>query len=117
MDLTKKHCFPCKKGILAFSREKVKKYAKEIRGWKLAGKKIYKEFKFKDFRGSLNFVKKVARIADKENHHPDIYIFYNIVELEIWTHAVRGLTENDFILAAKINKVKTHKLPKKPKSR
>lgn len=108
MELSKKHCLPYEKGTPAFRREKIKKYARGIRGWKIAGKKLYKRFKFKDFRGSINFVKKVARIADKETHHPDIYIFYNIVALEIWTHAVRGLTENDFILAAKIDRIRNY---------
>ena len=107
MKLSKKHCIPCEGGTPALSREEIKKYAKEIHGWKVVNKKLYKEFKFKDFRGSVNFIKKVADIADGENHHPDIYVFYNVVRLEIWTHAIRGLTENDFILAVKVDKIKS----------
>lgn len=67
-------------------------------------KKIRKEFKFKDFKEAINFVVKVARLAEEEGHHPDIFIFYNRVVIELWTHAIGGLSENDFILAAKINK-------------
>jgi 4a-hydroxytetrahydrobiopterin dehydratase len=74
-------------------------------GWSLneKGTGISKEYKFKDFLGAMNFVKKVAKIAQKENHHPDIHIFYNKVLLELSTHSIGGLSENDFILATKID--------------
>ncbi len=65
-------------------------------------RKIHKEFIFKSFREGIQFVKEVADLAEKENHHPDIFIFYNRVIIELWTHAIGGLSENDFILAAKI---------------
>ena len=67
------------------------------------GAKISKEYKFKDFIGAINFVEQVAEIAELEGHHPDIHIFYNKVLLELSTHAIGGLSENDFILAAKID--------------
>lgn len=67
------------------------------------GAKISKEFKFKDFIGAINFVNKVAEIAEEEGHHPNIKINYNKVGLELYTHAIGGLSENDFILAAKVN--------------
>jgi 4a-hydroxytetrahydrobiopterin dehydratase len=67
--------------------------------------KLRREFKFKNFKQSLAFVNKVSEIAESESHHPDIYIFYNIVKLELFTHAVGGLSENDFIMAAKIDEV------------
>jgi len=76
-----------------------------VPGWMLdeKGQKISKEFKFKDFIGAINFVNYIAEIAESEGHHPDIKINYNKVLLELWTHAIGGLSENDFIVAAKID--------------
>jgi 4a-hydroxytetrahydrobiopterin dehydratase len=75
-------------------------------GWKMVeGKKLQRQFSFGDFLGAMAFVNHVAKIAETEGHHPDIYIFYNKVRLELWTHASNGLTENDFILAAKIDEI------------
>ena len=67
---------------------------------------IKKKFKFEDFKQAMVFVNKVADLANSEGHHPDIYIFYSIVEIELYTHAVKGLSENDFIMAAKMDKIK-----------
>ena len=66
-------------------------------------KKIKKKLKLKDFKEAMAFVNKVAEIAESEGHHPDIHIFYNQVRIELWTHAVGGLSENDFIMAAKLD--------------
>ncbi|HEY4479304.1 MAG TPA: 4a-hydroxytetrahydrobiopterin dehydratase, partial [Candidatus Paceibacterota bacterium] len=76
-----------------------------VPGWNLSedGKKISKEFKFKDFIGAINFVERVADVAEMEDHHPDIHVYYNKVVLELWTHAIGGLSENDFIVAAKVD--------------
>ncbi len=78
---------------------------KETPNWVLAtdAKKISREFQFKDFQEAMAFINKAAVLAENEGHHPDIHIFYNRVKLELSTHAVGGLSENDFILAAKIN--------------
>lgn len=106
MDLIQKHCVPCEGGTPSLGAKEIEEYKKSVPGWEVSdGKKIRREFKFKDFRGSINFVRKVADLAEAEGHHPDIYIFYNVVRLELSTHAVRGLSENDFILAAKVNSV------------
>ncbi len=116
-DLLKKKCVPCHGGDMKpFDREEAEKYMVDVPGWGLVlsdknpepeqalnGARISKEFKFADFIGAINFVNLVADIAEEEEHHPDIYIFYNKVRLELWTHAIGGLSENDFILAAKIN--------------
>jgi 4a-hydroxytetrahydrobiopterin dehydratase len=84
----------------------VKKYLKEVKNWKLnEGGHLYKEFKFKDFKEALKFVNKVGVIAEKEGHHPDIYFTWGKCNIELFTHAVKGLSENDFILAAKIDKL------------
>ena len=102
--LLKKRCVPCEAGTPPLKGGQIRKYAREIHGWKIVRKKmLLKEFKFKNFRESMDFVRKVAVIAEREGHHPDIYIFYNIVRLKLWTHAIGGLSTNDFILAAKIN--------------
>ena len=73
--------------------------------WTLKNGHLYKKFKFKNFLEAMKFVNKVAEIAENEGHHPDFCVHYNKVEIEIWTHAINGLSENDFIVAAKIDKV------------
>ena len=114
-DLLKKKCVPCEGGIPPLSHVEILKYMGKVEDWNLtederpnvkklgAGAKISKEYKFKDFIGAINFVDKIAGIAEEEGHHPDIHIYYNKVELVLSTHAVDGLSENDFILAAKID--------------
>jgi 4a-hydroxytetrahydrobiopterin dehydratase len=104
--LNQKHCVPCEGGMPPLDHEYVEKYSKEVPTWTVVeDKKIVKEFEFKDFNEAMAFVNKTAAIANTENHHPDIYIFYNKVRLELTTHAMKGLSENDFILAAKIDTI------------
>ena len=105
-DLLKKKCAPCEnKEMKPLSRADAQDYLDEVSNWALdeSARKISKEFKFKDFIGAINFVQRVADVAEMEGHHPDIHIHYNKVLLELWTHAIGGLSENDFILAAKID--------------
>jgi 4a-hydroxytetrahydrobiopterin dehydratase len=104
MDLANKKCVPCEGGVPPLGKEKIKEYLSQLKSrWEvLEDKKIRKEFKFSGFPEAISFVNKVAKIAEQENHHPDIHIFYRKVVIELWTHAVGGLSENDFILAAKI---------------
>ena len=104
-DLTKKHCIPCENGEGKLDINKIKEYLPLVENWLLIGDTIKRDFKFKDFKEAVGFVNKVADIAESEGHHPDIYIFYNKVNLSLFTHAAKGLTENDFILAAKINQL------------
>src|SRR3989344_6502372 len=101
-DLLNKTCIPCEGGTKPLSREDAQDYTDEVFGWALSedGKKIFKEYKFKDFVEAIDFVSRVADVAEEEGHHPDIHIFYNKVLLELSTHAIGGLSENDFILAA-----------------
>lgn len=104
MDFTKKHCVPCEGGMPPLDASVIPDYLKYAPGWTSPdAKKITREMTFKDFREAMAFVNKVADLAESEGHHPDIYIFYNLVRFELSTHAVHGLSENDFILAAKIN--------------
>ena len=102
-----KKCVPCEGGTPPLEAEEIKNYLPELKeGWEvLEDKKITKEFKFKNFREALEFVNKVANIAESEGHHPDITIHYNRVDIVTWTHSIHGLSENDFILAAKIDTI------------
>ena len=106
MDLTKKNCVPCEGGIPALTTVEENKYKKEVASWDLLSgdqHKLKKEFHFKNFKEAMIFVNSIAKIAEQECHHPDIYIFYNKVDIELYTHAVSGLSESDFIMAAKID--------------
>ena len=110
MDLTKKHCVPCEGGTPPLPDEKENEFIKQNPNWLLlrAGMhRIHRMFKFKNFKEAMKFVNQVAEIAEIEGHHPDIKIVYNKVSLELFTHAVGGLSENDFIMAAKIDAIAT----------
>ena len=106
--LAKKRCIPCEKGIPPLKREEAEKFLKELDQWMLIddAKMLAKSFRFKNFVEAMQFVNKVAEIAEGEGHHPDITISYNAVGLELMTHSIDGLSENDFILAAKIDALK-----------
>lgn len=117
IDLAHKKCVPCEGGMPPLNEENIQMYQNMLTsGWQLvedgsikktsneagAGKKLHQEFHFKDFKEAMAFVNKVANLAEEEGHHPDIYIYYNKVVLDLTTHAVGGLSENDFIMAKKI---------------
>ena len=102
-DLAQKRCVPCEGGIPPLGKSEVEKLLAQLDGWSLDGKWITKEFSFKNFVTAMQFVNRVADVAEGEGHHPDIHIHYNRVRFDIWTHAIDGLSENDFILAAKID--------------
>lgn len=108
-DLTSKKCVPCEGGMPAFPDIAIKEYLSHVSRWDCdfaaTPRKISRDFKFKNFVEAIGFINKVAEIAEGEQHHPDIHVFYNKVRIEIWTHAVGGISENDFILAAKINTI------------
>ena len=116
--LPQKHCLPCAGGLEPFSDERVGEYLAQIPEWKLSHAphpalsrgereqmplKIARTWKFKDFKEALAFVNRVGELAETEGHHPDIAIHWNRVTLALWTHVAKGLTENDFILALKID--------------
>ena len=103
--LSDKKCVACEGGVPPLSETEIKTYLSQIKeGWEaIDSKKIQKEFKFKDFKEAMEFVNKIAVVAEEEGHHPDIYIIYNKVKIKLSTHAIGGLSENDFILAAKID--------------
>lgn len=109
MDLINKHCTPCEGTVKPFTKRKAMEYLKMTRDWELVPGKpmqIRRKFAFKDFQEALKFVNKVGRLAQSENHHPDILLHnYRRVTVTLTTHSIKGLSENDFILASKINQL------------
>ena len=109
-ELSDKKCVACEGDIPPFDKEEIHKYLKKVDGWNVKSddKKSYflvKEFKFKNFLESQNFVNKVGNISEAEGHHPDIWFGWGYAKIKIYTHAIKGLHESDFILAAKIDKI------------
>ena len=105
MELTKKRCMSCEGGVPPLSKERVRELLKEIPVWSLNKGHLYREFRFKKFSETMRFLNSVAEVAENEGHHPDFCVHFRLVEMEIWTHAINGLSENDFILAAMIDKL------------
>ncbi len=106
-ELTKKKCISCEGYGSSMGDEEALKYIKKVNGWSIIDNKIEKNFKLKNFVEAMKFVNKVALIAEDEGHHPDIHLYgWNKVKIITFTHALSGLTENDFILAAKIDEIK-----------
>lgn len=106
-NLSSKHCVPCEGGVAPLTREQVDELRGSIGMWDVSEdvKQLAHTFTFKNFVEAMKFVDKVADLAESEGHHPDIHIAYNKVTLELSTHAIGGLSENDFILAAKIDTI------------
>ena len=109
-DLSKKKCIPCEGGIPGFDITEIHKYLKMVDGWKVMEDKnkifyLIKEFKFNNFLESQNFINRVGDIAETEGHHPDICFGWGYAKIKIFTHAIKGLHENDFVLAAKVDKI------------
>ena len=102
-DLKSQKCVPCEQGGDPLPDNRVQELLPKVPGWKLEGKKIARTFEFKNFKTALEFVNKVGNEAENQGHHPDFHIHYNQVILELWTHSMDGLSENDFVMAAKIN--------------
>ena len=108
-DVLEKKCVPCEGGVKAFDISEIHKYQKKVDGWNIIkdNKNIYtlqKKFTFKNFMQSQLFVNEVGKISEEEGHHPDISFGWGYAIINITTHAIEGLSENDFILAAKIDK-------------
>lgn len=107
MDLTSQKCVPCQGGEPTLKGEELQKFKASVNpAWELydVKSKIKREFEFEDFRRALEFVNKVGELAEEERHHPNIYLHsYKKVTIELWTHKIGGLHQNDFILASKID--------------
>lgn len=102
-DLTKKKCVPCEGGVPPLGDAEVAEHLKAVPQWTRDGKQIQRKFEFPDFVAAMKFVNRIAEVAEAQGHHPDLFIHYNQVTVSLWTHAVGGLTENDFIVAAKVD--------------
>lgn len=107
MDLTSKKCVPCEGGTQPLKRDEIDHYLKVVNPkWEVIEEKSLKRrFKFGNFKQAMEFVSKVANLAEEEGHHPDITINYNRVTLELTTHSIGGLSENDFIIASKVEQL------------
>jgi len=108
MNLADKKCVPCEGSVPPMNKEEAAKLLDEVNDWELLEEdvlKLQKKFKFKDFKEAISFVNKVADLAESEGHHPNLAINWNKVTFTLYTHAIKGLSENDFIMAAKINAV------------
>jgi len=108
-DLLNKKCVPCEGGVIPFDISEIHKYQKKIDGWDVVKDEkgiffLEKEFSFKNFSKSQSFVNQVGKISEDEGHHPEILFGWGYAKIRITTHAIEGLSENDFILAAKIDK-------------
>jgi len=107
-ELTRKSCSPCEGGIPPIPASEAENLLTQIEGWKLVGdgKRIQRHWTAKNFMAAIEFFNKVAELAEQEGHHPDLHLEgYRSLTIELWTHAIGGLSENDFILAAKINEL------------
>ncbi len=109
-DLINKKCIPCEGGLIPFDVSEIHKYQKKVDGWDISEDKdkvffLEKKFSFKNFLESQDFVNKVGKVSEEEGHHPDINFGWGYAKINITTHAIKGLSENDFILAAKIDQI------------
>ncbi len=113
-DLSAKKCVPCEGGVKPLDRDEIEEYLEKVSDWSVEPKiadgrevdTIMKKYTFKDFRQAMSFLRTVEEIAEEEGHHPDFCLHYNKIDFRIWTHAIGGLHENDFILASKIDRAR-----------
>jgi 4a-hydroxytetrahydrobiopterin dehydratase len=107
MSLAEKHCVPCRGGVPPLKGQELTRMTAQVEGWQVVSEHhLMKEFKFPDFKTALDFVNKVGGIAEAEGHHPDLLLTWGKVEVKTWTHKIDGLTESDFILAAKVDRAR-----------
>jgi 4a-hydroxytetrahydrobiopterin dehydratase len=105
-ELASKNCVPCRGGVPPLAGKELEDFARQVPQWKVAnGHDITRAFAFPDFRQALAFVNRVGELAEAQGHHPDILLSWGKAEITTWTHKIDGLTESDFILAAKIDKL------------
>ena len=104
-DLTSKKCLPCEGGVEPMKLEEIKQMLKKLNGWEYVNNRISKTYKFNDYHQTMAFLNATAWVSHREDHHPDITVTYNSCRVEYVTHAIDGLSENDFICAAKIDEL------------
>jgi len=104
--LADQHCVPCRGGVPPLKGEQLIAYTEQLPGWKIVEEHhIAKSFLFRDFKTGLDFVDRIGAVAEQEGHHPDLCLEWGKVDVKIYTHKIRGLTESDFVLAAKIDQL------------
>jgi len=104
--LSSKQCVPCRGGVPPLEGDEISKLLQQLEGWEVVNDHhLKKNFRFADFRESLSFVNRVGALAEEQGHHPEICFGWGKAEITIWTHKIDGLTESDFILAAKIDEL------------
>jgi 4a-hydroxytetrahydrobiopterin dehydratase len=116
-DLAKRRCVPCEGSTPRLDRAHADQLMGQLKpGWRVAsdGQKLEKRFVFGDFKTAMSFVNKLATLAEEEQHHPDFAVHYSMVDVTLYTHAIEGLSDNDFILAAKIDEVTGKGAPRHP---
>jgi 4a-hydroxytetrahydrobiopterin dehydratase len=107
-DLAERECVPCKGGVPPLAPADIASLVAQLEGWTVVDNHhLEKSYRLKDFAQALDLVNRIGRIAEQQNHHPDIYLAWGRVDVEIWTHKIDGLTESDFILAAKCDRAST----------
>lgn len=106
-DLASKECVPCRGGVPPLRGEELRKLAEQLDAdWKVVDEHhLEKEYRFRNFREALDFTVRVGELAEEQGHHPDIYLAWGRVRLTVWTHKIDGLTESDFVFAAKADRV------------
>ena len=104
-DLASGRCKPCEGGVAPLKDQEIRNLLKQVPGWEHANGRIAKSYSFKNYYQTMAFVNAAAWISHREDHHPDITVGYNQCRVEYWTHAIGGLSENDFICAAKLDKL------------
>ncbi len=109
VDWLRKRCVPCEGGVPRIEGARAEELLRTVDGWSHRDGRLHKHFRFRDFLSAMRFVNAMAALAEEEGHHPDFSVHYSAVDVALWTHAIGGLSENDFILAAKIDA-----LPREP---
>jgi 4a-hydroxytetrahydrobiopterin dehydratase len=105
-ELAEKTCVPCRGGVPAIKGKELSDLHKQVPDWQVVNEHhLMRKFTFPDFRRALDFVNRVGEIAERQGHHPDILLAWGRVEITLWTHKIDGLTESDFIIAAKIDEL------------
>ena len=105
-ELAERECVPCRGGVPPLKGEEIENLVNQIEGWQVVDEHhLQKPYRFKDFREALTFVNRVGELAEQQGHHPDICFGWGKADVSIWTHKIDGLTESDFVLAAKIDKL------------
>jgi 4a-hydroxytetrahydrobiopterin dehydratase len=113
MDFTKKRCAPCEGGTPRKTSAEVDEALRSLGGWAAQDgeTRIHKRYRFEDFVGAMRFVNALAALAESEGHHPDFAVHWNTVDVTLWTHVIGGLSENDFIVAAKLDTLPESRAP------